>query len=85
MKIEIEIAFINFSVAQILREINHRWSRVSKSAILTYLESLNFDLYPFLHFLKAENHQINKFRAPKVAKMVILKLLDSQKLISRKI
>ena len=40
----------NFSVTQILREIKVGKSRVSKSAILTHLEALNFDLYEFLHF-----------------------------------
>ena len=43
--------------------------------------------YEFLHFLKAEMYQINKFRAlaPKMAKTSVLELLDSPKLISRKI
>ena len=45
----------------ILREINFRDSTSTKSAILTYLEALNFDFYAFLHFLKAEIYQINKF------------------------
>ena len=41
--------FRNFSITQILREINLGDSRSAKSAILTHLESLNFDLYECLH------------------------------------
>ena len=47
--------------------------RSVESAILTHLEALNFDFHDFLH------------RAPKMAKTAILELLDSPKLISRKI
>ena len=53
------LKFHNFSITQILREINFGDSRSAKSAILTHLETLNFDLYEFLHFLKAETYQIN--------------------------
>ena len=42
--------FHDLSIIQILREINFRDSRVSKSAILTHLESLKFDLHEFLDF-----------------------------------
>ena len=38
----------NFSVTQILREINVNNSGSTKSAIFTHLEALNFDLYEFL-------------------------------------
>ena len=48
-----------FSLTQILRELKVGQSKVSKSAILTHLEALNFDFYAFLHILKAEIHQIN--------------------------
>ena len=42
----------NFSVNQILREINSWDSRSAKSAILTHLETLDFDfLNKFLYFL----------------------------------
>ena len=58
--------FHDFSVTQILREINFEESRNAKSAILSHLQALNFDLYEFLHFLKAEIHQI--YRAPKNGK-----------------
>ena len=54
----------DFSITQFLREINFGDSISAKCAILTHLEAMNFDLYEFLHFLKAEMKQINKFRAP---------------------
>ena len=40
----------DFSVTQILREINFWDSKNAKLAILTHLEPLNFDFYEFLHF-----------------------------------
>ena len=76
----------DFSVNQILREINFVSSGCAKSAILTHSVALNFDIYEFLHFLKAEMYQVaiklTKFRA---LKMAGLEILDSPKLISRKI
>ena len=75
-----------FSVTPILREINLWDSRSVKSAILTQLEALNFDFYELLHFLKVEIYQINKIQSPpKMTKMAILQLLNSQKLVSSKI
>ena len=56
--------FQNFSITQILREIKVRKTRVSKSAILTHLEALDMDFHDFLHFLKAENYQMNKIQSP---------------------
>ena len=53
---------MDFSITQILREINFGDSRSAKSAILTHLEGLNFDFYAFLHFLRAEIHQMNKIQ-----------------------
>ena len=50
--------FHDFSITQILREINFGDSRSAKSGILTHSEALNFDSYVFLHFLKAEVDQI---------------------------
>ena len=44
----------NFSVSQILREIKVGESLVSKFAIVSLSEALNFDIYEFLHFLKVE-------------------------------
>ena len=52
--------FHDFSVTQILREINFGDSTSAKSAILTHLDVLNFAFYEILHFLKAEIYQINK-------------------------
>ena len=60
--------FHDFSIIQILPEINFEDSRSAKSAILPQLEALNFDFYEFLQFLKAENDQINTI---KVSKMII--------------
>ena len=59
--------FHDFPITQFLREIKVGESRVSKSAISTHLEALNFDFCEFLHFLKAENDkdeftQCGKFR-----------------------
>ena len=42
--------FQDFSITQILREINFEESGSAKSAILTYLEAVNYDFYEFLHF-----------------------------------
>ena len=68
----------DFSIIQILREINFGDSRDS-----THLEVLNFDLYEFFHFLKFTKS--TKFRTPKMAKTAVFSLLNSPKLISRKI
>ena len=54
--------FHDFSITQILREINFGDSRSAKSAISTHLEGLNFDFHEFLNFLKAENYQIDKIQ-----------------------
>ena len=51
----------DFSITQILREINLGDCRSAKSAISTHLEALNLDFYEFLHFLKAKICQINHF------------------------
>ena len=56
--------FYDFSITQILREINFWDSRSAKAAILTHLEGLNFDFYEFLQFLKAEIYQMNKIHSP---------------------
>ena len=60
-----------FSITQILREINFWGCKSAKSAIITHLDTLKFDFYEFLHFLKAENYKIDKnsdSRAPKMTK-----------------
>ena len=79
--------FHDFAITQILREINLGNSRSAKYAILTHSETLDFDFYEFLHFFKAENHQILiKFKAPKNCKNDNFKTsIFSPKLISRKI
>ena len=56
--------FHDFSITQILREINFGDFTSAKSAILANLGALNFDLYEVLHFLKAEIDQINKIQSP---------------------
>ena len=42
--------FHDFSITQILREINFWDSWSAKSAILTHLEALNFNFYDFFQF-----------------------------------
>ena len=59
--------FQDFSITQILREINFGDPRCAKCAILSHFEALNFDLYEFLHFLKAE-----------MAKTAVLELQESR-------
>ena len=58
------VEITEFSVTQILREIKIVKLKGSKSAILRNLEALKFNVYEFLHFLKAENHQITKIQSP---------------------
>ena len=54
-----------FYVIQFLREIKDDKSSVSKSAILTHLEALNFDFYEFLYFFKAPSiYKTNKIQSP---------------------
>ena len=77
--------FHDFSITQILRDINFWILEFQKFAIFTHSEALNFDFHEFLHLLKAETYQIAQFRAPKMAKMAFFELLHSTKLISRKI
>ena len=50
--------FQNISATKILREMNFTDSRSAKIAILTSLETMNFDFHEFLHFLRAEFDQI---------------------------
>ena len=56
--------FHDFSITQILREINFVDSRSAQSAISTHLDALNFDNNEFLHFLKAEIYQISNIQSP---------------------
>ena len=52
--------FHNFSITQIIREINFEDSGSAKSAILRLLEAMNFDFCEFLHFLKVKIYQIDQ-------------------------
>ena len=55
--------FHDFSITQILREINIGAigdSRSAKSAILAHLGALNFAFYECLHFLKTLINPISK-------------------------
>ena len=56
--------FHNFSITQNLREINFGDSRSAKFAISTHLESLYFDFYECLHYLKVGMGQINQIQSP---------------------
>ena len=59
---------LDFHSVDFLREIKFGEFRVSKSAILTHWEALNFDFHEFLHFMKAEITKLTKFRASKIMK-----------------
>ena len=54
--------FYNFSITEILREINMKFLRC-KIDIFTHLEALNFDFYAFLQLLTAEIYQINQIQS----------------------
>ena len=58
----------DFSITQILREINFWDSRSAKYAILPYFEALSLDFDKFLQFLRADNYQINKVQSSKNCK-----------------
>ena len=47
-----------------LREISFGDSTSAKSAIFASLEALDLEHYEFLHFLKYDLYQINKFQSP---------------------
>ena len=62
--------FQDFSTSQILREISFREFRRSKTAILTFLETLKFDVWWILAFFPGPENQFqskSKFRATKFA------------------
>ena len=58
----------DFSITQILREINVGDSKSAKSDFSTNLETLNFDFFAFLPSLKAGIDQSNKIQNPKNGK-----------------
>ena len=76
--------FHDFSITHILREINFWDATSAKSDILTHLEALNLDFYDFVAFFVIFTKS-TKFRSSKCAKKADLALLESSKLISRKI
>ena len=57
------LKFHDFSITQILREINFGNSRSAKCAILKHSEVLNYDFYELLHFLMADIYQTNKMNS----------------------
>ena len=59
----------------------------AKSAILLHLEALNFDFFfmNFCTFWRLKFTKWTKFTAPKMAKTTAFALLESSKLISRKL
>ena len=78
----------NFSVIQIIREIKIGQSTVSKVAIFRHLQALNFDFLWNLAFFEGSNspNEQNSDSEPiKWQKVAISELLNSQKMISRKI
>ena len=74
--------FHNFSVTQILREINLGDSRSSKIAVLAILGALKMII---LVNFKCKKSLRSQFKAYKCIKIADFALLKSQKLISRKI
>ena len=76
---------LEFSATLILCEINYRDSRCSKTAVVGILEALKFHFHKFVQFLKGKIGQKSKFRVRKIAKIAVFELLESLKLISRKI
>ena len=75
----------DFPITQILREIKIGDFRSAKSAISIHLEALKFFLMNFCTFWRLKFTKLTKFRAPKMAKTAVSQILDSPKLISRKI
>ena len=76
--------FNDFPITQILRETNFGDFRSAKSATLTHSESLNFDFYEVLHFLKSEIYQINIIQRTKSGKNCNFRPSKFPKLISQK-
>ena len=56
------------SATQILREMNFRDYKRAKTAVLTFLEALNFDFDEFLHFLGAVFDQSQNSEPQKLQK-----------------
>ena len=77
--------FQDFSVILISCEIKVGESRNSKTAVFAISKALNFVDFANLSLQKYKMHKISKFRASKRVIMSDLTLLESEKLISRKI
>ena len=75
----------NFSIIQILREINFKDSRGAKIAVFATLRAVNFVPLVNVGLQKVQNSLKSKFRASKCVKMADFGHLKSLKLISRKI
>ena len=61
LKSSSHVEISKFSVTQILREIKIGESRVTKSAILTYSEALNFHFFIFCTFWSQKSTKLRKF------------------------
>ena len=64
--------FHDFTITQNLREINSKDSRSAKFAVLTHLETLNFDFHENLQIDKIQNLKIGKngsFRTSRFSKI----------------
>ena len=72
--------FYWFSITQIFREIKFGELKSAKSAILTHLGAMNFNLYEFLHFFNARIDQINKIKSSKNGKNGIFGTSGSSKI-----
>ena len=77
--------YIIFSMTQILREIKVGNSRVLQICHLQIEKLWNLKLWIFCLFWRLKFTKLTHFRASRMAKVSVVGLLDSPKLISRKI
>ena len=77
--------FRDFSVTQILREINFMDSRRAKTAVFDFKGWENCSFGKFQPSKSINIHKKSEFRAYKCVKMTDFALQESLKLISRKI
>ena len=73
-----------FCVIQILREINFEESRIAKTAIFAILRAVNLVQMVNFSLQKVQKFIKIKFQSVKCVKMADFALLESPKLISRK-
>ena len=83
-KICCSVQFQNFSIIQVLREINFGGSRSSKTAAFAIFGALSCVFLVHFSLQKVQKSK-KSFRASKCVKMVDFALQESQKMISRKI